>query len=543
MGKEAIPLAQREVTGLQRIQDRLGVAVGLSALVTNARGEPITRASNLCSFCRLVNSTDKGRARCKAWRVRLAGDVAASGKRLRRLCHAGLAYVAAPVNVGDEVVAVVMVGKAAIGDFGEEEVARVAADLGIDEEELKEAARRVPVWSEKRLREAADLFHSAADALVQLAHSRQELQHKTEELSTIVEFGRAISSTLHVSEVARRALEAVLRLTGATGGSVVMLSEETEVAASVEPEDECPAIPGGELIAALMREARPMHYRDNSADGMGEQGRPVLSVPLNVMGKVTGVLTIAGGEKGASFSDDEARLLSALGTGLALALENARLYESLREYYMNGVRALAAALEAKDEYTRGHSGRVAGWARACARELGLSEAEQEHLYLAGLLHDIGKIGVGEEILLKAGQLTPEERREVESHPVVGARILEPAKFPREVIEAVLYHHEDYAGGGYPEGLRGEKIPLLARIVRVADAYDAMTSDRPYRKGHPHEWAMKELGRLGGEQFDPEVVRAFRAAVRGREGLGSEVDGLSPRQVVSRYIRSQGEPSG
>jgi len=143
-------------------------------------------------------------------------------------------------------------------------------------------------------------------------------------------------------------------------------------------------------------------------------------------------------------------------------------------------------------------------------------------------------------------LTLEERLEVQSHPMVGAKILEPAKFPREVIEAVLYHHEDYAGGGYPEGIKGEEIPLLARIVRVADAYDAMTSDRPYRKGFSHDWAMRELQRLAGKQFDPEVVWAFRAAVGWAgesEGLEVDVDESSPRQVFSRYVRSRGRLSG
>ncbi|MBC7337817.1 MAG: HD domain-containing protein, partial [Clostridia bacterium] len=172
------------------------------------------------------------------------------------------------------------------------------------------------------------------------------------------------------------------------------------------------------------------------------------------------------------WSKEEVEYVSTVAAQLGLALENARLYSSLREYYLSAVQALAAALEAKDVYTRGHSVRVSKWARSCARLLGLSAEEQEQVYLAGLLHDLGKIGVSEGILLKPGPLIPEERKEMQNHPEVGTRILEPARFPAAVIAAVRHHHEDYGGGGYPAGLSGEEIPLLARILRVADAYDA-----------------------------------------------------------------------
>jgi putative nucleotidyltransferase with HDIG domain len=194
---------------------------------------------------------------------------------------------------------------------------------------------------------------------------------------------------------------------------------------------------------------------------------------------------------------------------VGLALENARLYATLQEYYMSVVKALAAALEAKDKYTQGHSFRVAWWARVIAREMKLSENEQEMVYIGGLLHDIGKVGIREHILLKKGGLTPEEKKEIMTHPRIGAKILKPANLPREVVAAVLYHHEDYNGGGYPEGLTGKRIPLLARIIRVADAYDAMKSDRPYRKAFSQQWIIEELRRCAGKQFDPAVVEAMQ----------------------------------
>jgi putative nucleotidyltransferase with HDIG domain len=208
------------------------------------------------------------------------------------------------------------------------------------------------------------------------------------------------------------------------------------------------------------------------------------------------------------WKEEKVGYLATVASQTGLALANARLYSSLRDYYLSAVQALAAALEAKDFYTRGHSVRVANWARACARVLGLGAEEKEQVYLAGLLHDLGKIGVRENILLKPGPLTEEERKEMQSHPVVGARILEPARFPAAVITAVRHHHEDYGGGGYPAGLVGEEIPLLARIIRVADTYDAMTFARPYRQPLTQRQAREELRRWAGRQFDPRVVDAF-----------------------------------
>lgn len=128
------------------------------------------------------------------------------------------------------------------------------------------------------------------------------------------------------------------------------------------------------------------------------------------------------------------------------------------------------------------------------------------------MHDIGKVGVKEYILLKTSKLTPEEEKEIRIHPSVGAKILEPANLPQEVVEAVLYHHEDYDGGGYPEGIVGEKIPLLARIIRVVDSYDAMNSDRPYRKAFSQKWVIEELSRCSGKQFDPAVVEAMKKLI-------------------------------
>ena len=170
--------------------------------------------------------------------------------------------------------------------------------------------------------------------------------------------------------------------------------------------------------------------------------------------------------------------------------------------------ALAEAVEAKDPYTEGHLEQLASYAEALARELGLSPQEQRDVREGAILHDVGKIGVPEAILRKPSSLSKEEYRVVQNHPLVGHRILAPLRFAPRVLPAVRGHHEHFDGQGYPDGMGGQDIPLEARIVAVADAYDAMTSDRPYRSALPQQEAIRRLRADSGKQFDPQVVECF-----------------------------------
>ena len=182
--------------------------------------------------------------------------------------------------------------------------------------------------------------------------------------------------------------------------------------------------------------------------------------------------------------------------------------DELRRLFMSSIKALAQALEAKDEYTQGHSARVAEFGVEIARYVSLPDREVQSIWVAGLLHDIGKIGVRENVLNKPGKLDAAEWESVQQHPVVAARILGPIEELGDVIEIVMHHHERFDGSGYPEGLKGSDIPLGARILSVADAYDALTSKRPYRDALPEAEAVGILEEAAGTQFDPVIVRAF-----------------------------------
>jgi putative nucleotidyltransferase with HDIG domain len=197
---------------------------------------------------------------------------------------------------------------------------------------------------------------------------------------------------------------------------------------------------------------------------------------------------------------------------LLLARFSFSKYTDTRELFFGSVSALSQAIDAKDGFTRGHADRVSRIAGAIAREMGLAEKEVELIELAGLLHDIGKIGVEDRILMKPTRLDQEETELMRRHPIYGASILEPSAALRPLVPLVRHHHENYDGSGYPAGLNGEQIPLGSRIIIVSDAYEAMTSDRIYRKAIGHERAMDQLNKYKARQFDPKVVRALERLI-------------------------------
>jgi response regulator RpfG family c-di-GMP phosphodiesterase len=232
-----------------------------------------------------------------------------------------------------------------------------------------------------------------------------------------------------------------------------------------------------------------------------------MAVPLRVQNRLIGFVAVASFSASKRFDEGQRKLLSIIGSRAAAAIENARLYEDLQATFQQTIEGLAKAIDKMDRYTAGHSDRVATYAVLLARQLGLSETEVEIVRQSALMHDIGKIGCVLN-LNKPGKLTNDEYEVFKKHPVYGKDILDPIKFLHPLIPGVYLHHERWDGRGYPLKLKGPDIPLLARIISVADTYDAMTSDRSYRRALPHEVSIAEIERCAGTQFDPELSATF-----------------------------------
>jgi putative nucleotidyltransferase with HDIG domain len=237
--------------------------------------------------------------------------------------------------------------------------------------------------------------------------------------------------------------------------------------------------------------------------------RAILTVPLKTRGGVIGVLQLLNPVGKEAFSEDDVRRMRLFAGPLAQALDNARLYAAQQRLYVETVTALAEAVEKRDPYTGGHLYRVVAYSVLLGRELGLDSDTLESLALGATLHDIGKIGVPDDVLLKPARLEPEEAVVMQRHTVDGAEIVSRIESLREIVPIVRSHHERIDGRGYPDGLAGDEIPLPARIVAVADTFDAMTSSRPYRDALPLETAADEIRKHAGVQHCPTVVAAFR----------------------------------
>jgi putative nucleotidyltransferase with HDIG domain len=236
-----------------------------------------------------------------------------------------------------------------------------------------------------------------------------------------------------------------------------------------------------------------------------------MSVPLIGKNKVSGVLNVSK-FSGAPFTTSDLQIAVILCSQVVTAMENAVLFEDLRENYFRTVQALVAAIEAKDPYTRWHSTNVAKYAVAIARDLGMSPAQLEEMHIAAILHDVGKIGISELIIGKPDRLSVEEFAIMKDHPAHGLRILEPIGFADSITNAIYQHHERFDGTGYPRGLAGEQITFAARVLTVADTIDAMVSERPYRGTISPEDVLLELARESGRQFDPAAAASARGLI-------------------------------
>jgi len=262
-------------------------------------------------------------------------------------------------------------------------------------------------------------------------------------------------------------------------------------------------------------------------------GAQALLQPLIREGRTVGAI-VAGDKMAddAAVSSVDMKLLDAASDYLLVLIENASLYDEQRAMFLGTLEALTAAIDAKDPYTRGHSQRVAHLSMRLAMALGFNEDIVERVRIGGLVHDIGKIGVPEAVLCKPGKLSKMEFEQIKTHPGIGQRILKDIPQMSDVLPAVLHHHERWDGDGYPDRLQGEQIPLFARIVALADAFDAMRSSRTYRSAMSRQQVLEEIRRCAGSHFDPKLAERFM-----------EIDFARYEQMIRQNIRAPGDGIG
>jgi putative nucleotidyltransferase with HDIG domain len=294
--------------------------------------------------------------------------------------------------------------------------------------------------------------------------------------------------------------------------------------------------PGIGIVGHCARLSKPVIVNDVKADARYyaqidnlafPNTQSILCAPLIRQGRVIGVIQIVNKVDGTWFDDGDLELLQMFGVQSAVALGNAQLYSDLRHSFADTVRAINNAIEARDGITSSHTNRVTNIALAIADELHWHPEKIHNLEIGSLLHDIGKIGMPDRLLFKEGIFTEDEYLEFKDHPLVGARMLSGVTALEPVLPYVLYHQERYDGKGYPFGLAGDAIPLEGRLLSVADTFDAMTSDRPYRTGLTEEQAIAEITRQRGTQFDPVIVDALVAAYQKGKLKGIAQSSTSP----------------
>jgi putative nucleotidyltransferase with HDIG domain len=403
-----------------------------------------------------------------------------------------------------------------------EDVLRVCSRLGLDGIWLNQQAEELPVYGEEALQRQARLLLGMIRDQVRLAGLEVELDSLSgqlantyEELSLIYQLSGGMRINRRASDFFKQACLDVMEVMGVRGMGVTLLNNHDQPEPVLYGTMSLP--PGrvhrlsDELTHTLAQRKTPLLVNELSSDKtfswLGEYARQLIAVPLlrqdQLLGCLFGIDKLHG-----EFDSVDSKLLNSIANESAIYLENVMLFEDVHGLMMGLLHSLTSAVDAKDAYTCGHSERVALLSRHLAQEIKLSEHEVERIYMAGLLHDVGKIGVPEAVLQKAGKLTPEEFDEMKKHPEIGARILSDIKQVKDIIPGVLHHHERYDGKGYPAGLAGEAIPLMGRIICLADCFDAMTSNRTYRKALPLEVALTEIRRCSGTQFDPAMAETF-----------------------------------
>jgi putative nucleotidyltransferase with HDIG domain len=349
-----------------------------------------------------------------------------------------------------------------------------------------------------------------------------EVVHGYEELSLISALSARLGSEMDVDTLCRLVVEEADRILTARTIFIMLLdTEKNDLATRFSlgrdrsaAGDFRAAVSSG-LFGHVFGQGAPVTVCDITADpriSLPWSAKSILCVPLIADAKPLGMLIATDKLSGEEFWSPELKLMGIFASEVASSLRKAYLYEVINKLFLSTVEALATAIDAKDPCTYGHSRRVARVSVAICAELGMAKERIRNVELASFLHDIGKIGTPESILQKPGSLLPEEYEKIKEHPAKGAEILSTIAEFREIVTWIRHHHEWYDGKGYPDRIAAEEIPLEARVITIADAFDAMTTDRPYRKGMPPDTVLKIMEQFASVQFDPAVLLAFARCI-------------------------------
>ena len=346
-----------------------------------------------------------------------------------------------------------------------------------------------------------------------------ETLNKYKEIALLYDMAEQVSSCLETREVARLVIEQARRVIRLSCVAVLLIdagSGKMETIANfgcVSPAAGKVELGVG-IEGSIWASGRAEIVNDVQADPRFAGGcvevRSLICAPLKAQDRVVGIIKL-GSREPVTYCAEDLKLFTTIASLAAVAIENAGLYEQLKESFYTTVYTLAETIEKRDPYTGNHTKRVMEYSLAIGRTLGLGEDDMTRLQLGAVLHDVGKIGIRDSVLLKESPLTNEEFEQIKMHAVYGHEMLSRISRLSTAIPGVRQHHEKFDGRGYPDALKGEEIDITARIIAVADSYDAMTTDRPYRKGLTIDEAFAELKKHSGTQFDPVVVDAFFAS--------------------------------
>ncbi len=507
---------------LRQLLDRLGERLeqlGLTAALFGAAGEPLAEPLWRSEFCHRLC---RGDGSVLSAMGQLANRACADNQVRSALAPGGCALLAAPVNQRRRQIGAVVACLPLHQTCQSEEFHRTcsrrqldaAAMANLAAPQLRFGSRELPLLG-RLLGWMIQDEQANRSSRQELATLSDNLADTYEELSLLYRISGVMNVAQSTEAFFAKLCQEMLEVMQLEAAAAVLLPRPHENCGErVVTAGRLP-LPAGQLGSLVEREVLPRLSRPPRplVDNQFQQTNPdrqhgirhLLAVPLVAGNEHLGGLLLAINKREGDFDSSDLKLLGSIGSQAAIFLQNHHLYQDLQDMLMGLLHALTASIDAKDPYTCGHSRRVALLSRKLAEMAGFEPSRVQRVYLAGLLHDVGKIGMPESLLLKAGRLTDDEYNNVKRHPQIGAGILGGVRQLEDVTATILHHHERPDGRGYPDGLAGTQIPPEATIVGLADAFDAMTSCRTYRSAMPLAYVASEIRRCAGTQFDSRMV--------------------------------------